>query len=176
MRPLKTTIPAMFLFTFILSSFGFCGGIKPGQEIKIFTTGDEWFQGTLYSMDASSFTLSSQWGHKQIDRMDIVEMWRGKPATIRGAFLGACAGVGIAFVYYGLDRDQSDAVFGFSHEKRPIGEYKSIFIGFGVGGLAIGSMIGTAFTEWSPVDNAEFTVDAGIAGRDGLRMQVSFRF
>jgi hypothetical protein len=176
MRPLRTYIPAILFFTFILSSLGVCGGIKPGQEIKIFTTGDEWFQGTVYSMDSTSFTLSSRWGHKQIYRTEIVEMWQGKPATVRGAFLGLCAGVGLGFAYYGIDRGRSDAMFGYSHEDRPMSDYKWVIVGFGAGGLAIGSMVGTALTEWFPVDKAEFAVDAGTMGRDGLHMQVSFRF
>ena len=171
----KSIVVVTVFFTFTLSSLGLSGGLKKGQEIKVVTTGNEQYQGILYSMDSESVTVSSKWGQKRINRVEVAQMWTGKPETLRGAFVGVFAGIAGGLTYYLIDRNDSQGGL-YSDIPRPIGDYKKEIFGACAVGLVFGAMIGMAFTTWSPVDEAEFSFAPGTISETGLGIQVSLRF
>ncbi len=166
MRLIRIIIAITILITLSFSSAGICGGIRPGQGVKVLTTGGRLYRGLLYSMDSESITLSTNWGDKPVYRADIAQMWKGKRAVIRGAALGIAAGFAAGFVYYAVDHNESSTFSG----------YKNEFIWCCGIGFVLGSIAGTGLTTWSPVDKAEFAVDTDEFDADGFQMQVSFRF
>lgn len=182
MCPLRIIIAVTFIIAFGLLSVAAGADIEPGCQVRIVTTDSARYQGLLFSVDSESFTVSSQFASRSIDRGDVARMWRGKPATIEGAALGLFAGIAAGLTYYVIDRDNAGnrrewrGPNSYSGEPRPLSDYTSTIIFYSGAGLMAGALIGSIITKWSPIDEAEFGTSAGMINTKGLRLQVSLRF
>jgi hypothetical protein len=117
-------------------------GVRPGRTVRVAVPGDGRLAGDVTALDGGGFTLALPGGERRFPTLPDTLWTRGR-AVVPGAIVGGIAGV-VGGIFVGLI---GNALCEYDCGS-PVSYAAAGGLLFGVGGAALGSLVGAAIPRW----------------------------
>lgn len=117
-------------------------GVRPGRTVRVTVPGDGRLAGDVTALDGGGFALALPGGARRFATLPDT-LWTRERAVVPGAIVGGIAGV-VGGIFVGLI---GNALCEYDCGA-PVGYAAAGGLLFGVGGAALGSLVGAAIPRW----------------------------
>lgn len=117
-------------------------GVRPGRSVRVTVAGEGRLTGDVTTVDGGGFALALPGGERRFATLPDTLWTRGR-AVVPGAIVGGIAGV-VGGIFVGLI---GNALCEYDCGA-PVGYAAAGGLLFGVGGAALGSLVGAAVPRW----------------------------